>query len=173
MDCNVDDHIVVTSTGQFVGNANYLNHQRREYEKYRASLQQTGTRSAHLTFHRISDRFGRWGEDHLHRCSKEIVAEARHHGCTHIVFEDLQQIRDRISDGKKFQQWAFHELQEQTNTRRNWLESRLRLSSRLTLVSNARSVVQRSKIIATGNTSSAWTVRTRRMRIIMRSSDYV
>jgi putative transposase len=114
VDCNVDDHIAVTSTGAFVGNADYLNHQRREFEKRRASLQQTGTRSAHLTFQRIGDRFGRWSEDYLHHCSKELVAEAQRHGCTHIAFEDLEQIRERISDGKKFQQWAFRELQEQT-----------------------------------------------------------
>jgi putative transposase len=113
VDCNVDDHIAVTATGLFVGNADYLNHERREFEKRRASLQQTGTRSAHLTFHRIGDRFGRWSEDYLHRVSKEIVAEARRHGCTHIAFEDLEQIRERISDGKKFQQWAFNELQRQ------------------------------------------------------------
>ncbi|WIV67879.1 RNA-guided endonuclease InsQ/TnpB family protein [Natrialbaceae archaeon AArc-T1-2] len=114
VDCNVDDHIAVTSTGAFVGNADYLNHQRREFEKRRASLQQTGTRSAHLTFQRIGDRFGRWSEDYLHRCSKEIVAEAKRHGCTHIAFEDLERIRERISDDKRFQQWAFRELQEQT-----------------------------------------------------------
>ncbi|MFC7134692.1 MULTISPECIES: RNA-guided endonuclease InsQ/TnpB family protein [Salinibaculum] len=114
VDCNVDDHIAVTSTGAFVGNADYLNHQRREFEKRRASLQQTGTRSAHLTFQWIGDRFGRWSEDYLHRCSNEIVTEAKRHGCTHISFEDLEQIRERISDEKKFQQWAFRELQEQT-----------------------------------------------------------
>ncbi|AQL42245.1 transposase [Halorientalis sp. IM1011] len=113
VDCNVADHIAVTSTGRFVGNADYLNHQRREFEKRRASLQQTGTRSAHLTYQRIGDRFGRWSRDYLHRCSKELVAEAERHGCTHIAFEDLAQIRERISDGKKFQQWAFRELQEQ------------------------------------------------------------
>jgi IS605 OrfB family transposase len=112
VDCNVDDHIAVTSTGRFVGNADYLNHKRREFEKRRASLQQTGTRSAHLTYHRIGDRFSRWSEDYLHRCSKEIVAEAKRHGCTHIAFEDLEQIRECISDGKKFQQWAFRALQE-------------------------------------------------------------
>jgi IS605 OrfB family transposase len=112
VDCNVDDHIAVTSTGRFVGNADYLNHKRREFEKRRASLQQTGTRSAHLTYQRIGDRFGRWSADYLHRCSKQIVAEAKHHGCTHIAFEDLEQIRERISDGKKFQQWAFRTLQE-------------------------------------------------------------
>ena len=97
-----------------VGNADYLNHQRREFEKRRASLQQTGTPSAHLTFQRIGDRFGRWSEDYLHRSSKALVEEAHRHGCTHIAFEDLEQIRDRISDGKKFQQWAFRELQQQT-----------------------------------------------------------
>jgi transposase, IS605 OrfB family, central region len=112
VDCNVDDHVAVTSTGRFVGNADYLNHQRREFEKRRASLQQTGTRSAHLTYHQIGDRFGRWSEDRLHQWSKEIVAEAQRHGCTHIAFEDLEQIRERISDGKKFQQWAFNKLQE-------------------------------------------------------------
>jgi len=114
VDCNVDDHLAVTSTGAFVGNADSLNHQRREFEKRRGSLQQTGTRSAHLTFHRIGRRFARWSEDSLHQCSKAIVAEAERHGCTHIAFEDLEQIRERISDGKKFQQWAFCKLQEQT-----------------------------------------------------------
>jgi len=113
VDCNVNDHIAVTSTGRFVGNANRLNHERREFEKRRGDLQQTGTRSAHLTFQRIGDRFGRWSEDYLHRCSKEIVAEAQRHGCTHIAFEDLDRIRERISNGKKFQQWAFRALQEQ------------------------------------------------------------
>ncbi|MDG5776128.1 transposase [Haloarculaceae archaeon H-GB2-1] len=111
VDCNVTDHIAVTSTGRFIGNADYLNHQRREFEKRRGTLQQTGTRSAHLTYQRIGDRFGRWSENYLHRCSKAIVVEARRHECTHIAFENLEQIRDRISDGKKFQQWAFNALQ--------------------------------------------------------------
>ena len=111
VDCNVTDHIAVTSTGAFVGNADYLNHQRREFEKRRASLQQTGTQSAHLTFQRIGDRFGRWSEDYLHQCSKAIVGEARRHECTHIAFENLERIRERVSDGKKFQQWAFNALQ--------------------------------------------------------------
>ena len=111
VDCNVNDHIAVTSTGEFIGNADYLNHQRREFEKRRASLQQTGTRNAHLTFQRIGDRFGRWSEDYLHQCSKAIVEVARRHECTHIAFENLRRIRERISDGKKFQQWAFNALQ--------------------------------------------------------------
>jgi IS605 OrfB family transposase len=111
VDCNVNDHIAVTSTGRFIGNANDLNHQRREFEKRRASLQQTGTRSAHLTFQRIGDQFGRWSEDYLHQCSRVIVEEAHRNECTHIAFENLDWIRARISDGKKFQQWAFDALQ--------------------------------------------------------------
>ncbi|ADB62024.1 transposase, IS605 OrfB family [Haloterrigena turkmenica DSM 5511] len=113
VDCNVDDHIAVTSTGKFVGNADYLNHQRREFEKRRASLQQMGTRSAHLTYQRIGDRFGRWSRDSLHRVSKEIVQEACRHDCTHIAFENLERIREHISDSKKFQQWAFNAVQTQ------------------------------------------------------------
>ena len=76
VDCNVDDHIAVSSLGQFVWNADLLNHEREKFEKRRGDLQQTGTRSAHLTFQRIGDRFGRWSEDYLHHCSTEIVAEA-------------------------------------------------------------------------------------------------
>ncbi|WP_226021888.1 RNA-guided endonuclease InsQ/TnpB family protein [Halomicrobium salinisoli] len=113
VDCNVDDHIAVTSTGRFLGNADYLNHQRREFEKRRANLQQTGTRSAHLTYQRIGDRFGRWSRDYLHRVSKEIVGEARRHDCTHIAFEALDGIREEISTCAKFQQWAFNALQRQ------------------------------------------------------------
>ena len=39
------------------------------------------------------------------------MEEARRHECTHIAFENLERIRERISDGKKFQQWAFNALQ--------------------------------------------------------------
>jgi IS605 OrfB family transposase len=109
--CKLNDHIAVTFTGEFIGNADYLNHKRREFEKRRASLQRTGTRSAHLTFQRIGDRFGHWSEHYLHQCSSAIVDEARRHACTHIPFENLERIRERISDGNKFQQWAFNALQ--------------------------------------------------------------
>jgi hypothetical protein len=59
---------------------------------------QTGTRSAHLTFERVGGWFGRWSEDDLHRCGKEIVAEARRHGCIHIAFEDTVTAGDVASD---------------------------------------------------------------------------
>jgi IS605 OrfB family transposase len=94
VDRNVDGYLAVTSTGAFIGNADLLNHKRREYERRRARLQQQGTRSAHLT-------------------SKELVREAVSQNCTTIVFENLENIRDRISNASKFQQWAFNELKRQ------------------------------------------------------------
>ena len=114
VDLNVDGYLAVTSTGAFLGNADYLNHKRSEYEQRRGRLQQTGTRSAHLTIQSIGSRFSRWSDDYLHRISKAIVQEARRHDCSAIAFEDLAQIRARISNASKFQQWAFRTIQEFT-----------------------------------------------------------
>ncbi len=114
VDRNVDGSLAVTSTGAFIGNADLLTHKRREYERRRARLQQTGTRNAHRTIQSIGDTFSRWSEDFLHQASKQLVEEAVSHGCSVIVFEDLKQIRDRISNASKFQQWAFREVQRQT-----------------------------------------------------------
>ncbi|PSQ04292.1 transposase [Halobacteriales archaeon QS_4_69_31] len=114
VDRNVDGYLAVTSTGVFLGNADLLNHKRREYERRRARLQQQGTRSAHLTIESIGDRFARWSESFLHQASKRLVTEAVSQGCSVIVFEDLEQIRKRISNPSKFQQWAFRELKRQT-----------------------------------------------------------
>ena len=114
VDRNVDGYLAVTSTGAFIGNADLLTHKRREYERRRAQLQQQGTRSAHLTIESIGDRLSRWSEDFLHQASKRLVVEAVSQGCSVIVFEELEQIRERISNASKFQQWAFRELKRQT-----------------------------------------------------------
>ena len=111
VDLNVDGYLAVTSTGAFLGNADYLNHRRDEYERRRGNLQQIGTRSAHLTIQSIGDRFARWSADYLHRVSKAIVQEAVENDCTAIAFENLTHIRERITNASKFQQWAFGELQ--------------------------------------------------------------
>lgn len=114
IDLNVDGHLAVTSTGAFIGNADFFNHKRREYEKRRGEMQQTGTRSAHLTIQALGGRFARWCEDYLHCVSKALVQEAIVHDCTHIAFEDLTHIRERISNASKFQQWAFRCIQKYT-----------------------------------------------------------
>ena len=102
VDLNVDGSLAVTSTGVFLGNADFLNHKRREYELRRDNLSQTGTRSAHLTIQSVGDRFAGWSDDYLHRVSKTIVLEARRHGCAAIVFENLANIRNRVSNASKF-----------------------------------------------------------------------
>jgi len=119
VDRNVDGYLAVTSTGAFIGNAALLNHKRREYERRRARLQQQGTRSAHLTIQSIGDTFANWSEDFLHHASKELVKEAVSQGCTTIVFEDLENIRERISNASKFQQWTFNELKRQIEYKAN------------------------------------------------------
>ena len=119
VDRNVDGYLEVTSTGTFIGNADLLNHKRREYERRRGRLQQTGTRSAHQTIQSIGDAFANWSEDFLHQASKKLVEEAVSNGCTTIVFEDLEGIRERISNGSKFQQWAFNELKRQVEYKAN------------------------------------------------------
>ena len=112
VDLNVDGSLAVTSTGAFIGNADEMNHRRREFEKTRGSMQQTGTRSAHLSIQPMDDREHRWMKDELHRASNQILDEARDHGCTHIAFENLTDIRDRGAHAKRFHAWAFRRLYE-------------------------------------------------------------
>jgi len=113
VDLNVDGYLAVTSTGKFFGNADLLNHKRKQFEKRRANLQRTGTRSAHLTMKSIGNRFRNWSKNYLHQVSKNIVQEAVDHDADIIAVENLENIRERISNAPKFQQWAFKELQRQ------------------------------------------------------------
>jgi len=112
VDLNVDGSLAVTSTGAFIGNADEMNHRRREFEKTRGAMQQTGTRSAHLSIQSMDDREHRWMRDGLHRASNQILDEARDHGCTHVAFENLTDIRARMAGAKRFHAWAFRRLYE-------------------------------------------------------------
>jgi len=112
VDLNVDGSLAVTSTGAFIGNADEMNHRRREFEKTRGSMQQAGTRSAHLSIQSMDDREHRWIQDELHRASNQILNEARDHGCTHVAFENLTDIRERMAGVKRFHAWAFRRLYE-------------------------------------------------------------
>jgi IS605 OrfB family transposase len=110
VDLNVDGSLAVTSTGAFIGNADEMNHRRREFEKTRGSMQQAGTRSAHLSIQSMNDREHRWMQYELHRTANRILDEARDHDCTHITFENLTDIRDRMVGAKRFHAWAFRRL---------------------------------------------------------------
>lgn len=50
VDCSIEDHIAVTNTGRFVGNADHFSHTRYKFEKRRSSCQQIGTPNAYLTY---------------------------------------------------------------------------------------------------------------------------
>jgi IS605 OrfB family transposase len=112
VDLNVDGSLAVTSTGAFIGNADEMNHRRREYEKTRGSMHQAGTRSAHLSIQSMDDREHGWMQDELHRVTNQILDEACDHDCTHIAFENLTGIRDRMAGAKRFHAWAFRRLFE-------------------------------------------------------------
>lgn len=112
VDLNVNGHSAVTSAGGFHGNADYLNHRRSNYEELRGELQETGTRSAHL---RLQSRQGvesAWFDQYAHHVANCIVADAVAVRATHVVFENLSRIRQRISNEPKFQQWLFRRVQE-------------------------------------------------------------
>ncbi|MBX0285969.1 RNA-guided endonuclease InsQ/TnpB family protein [Haloarcula salinisoli] len=105
------ENLAVTSTACFFSGRE-LTHDLREFEKVRAGLQQTDTRSAHRTLEQSSGRQLRYVRDVLHRASNAIVDEALRYECDVIAFEDLTHIRDRTgaSWGHK---WAFQALYEQ------------------------------------------------------------
>ncbi|MFB6228600.1 MAG: RNA-guided endonuclease InsQ/TnpB family protein [Halobacteriales archaeon] len=112
VDLNVTGAFAVTSTGAFIGSADYLTHKRDQYEQRRATLQQTGTRSAHLTIQSIGSRFSDWSLDWLHNRANDLIAEAQDAGVDGIIFENLDHIRENIANGSKFQQWAYAKFVE-------------------------------------------------------------
>ena len=112
VDLNVTGAFAVTSTGAFIGSADYLTHKRDQYEQRRAKLQQTGTRSAHLTIQSIGSRFSEWSLDWLHNRANDLIAEAHDADVDGIIFEELDHIRETIANGSKFQQWAYAKFVE-------------------------------------------------------------
>ena len=52
-----------------------------------------------------------------HRVANEIVAEAVEHDCSHVVFEDLTDIRKNVPQASWHHLWAFRRLYEYSHTR--------------------------------------------------------
>lgn len=105
------NQIAVTSTARFFS-AGELNHKRREFERTRGSLQDTGTRSAHLTIKELSGREDKYAKHVLHSVANGIVEEALKHGCDGIVFEKLNDIREGLPEANWHSEWAFRKLKE-------------------------------------------------------------
>ncbi len=105
------NQIAVTSTARFFDSAE-LNHYRRECEKTRGSLQQTGTQSAHRTIESLSGREERYVKHVLHSVANGIVEEALEHDCDGIVFKELDGIREDLPEAAWHSEWAFRKLKE-------------------------------------------------------------
>ncbi|ADB61897.1 transposase, IS605 OrfB family [Haloterrigena turkmenica DSM 5511] len=105
------NQIAVTSTARFF-DAGELNHMRREFEKTRAGLQETGTQSAHRTLEARRGRERRYVRHVLHTVANGIVEEALEHGCDGIVFEDLEEIRMQLPEANWHSDWAFRTLKK-------------------------------------------------------------
>ncbi|WP_256392031.1 RNA-guided endonuclease InsQ/TnpB family protein [Natronoarchaeum rubrum] len=105
------ENIAVTSTARFFPGKE-LNHRLREFEKVRAGLQQTGTRSAHHTLEQLSGRQLRHIRSTMHDVSNGIIDEALQYDCDIIAFENLTHIRENTS-GPWGHRWAFRTLYEQ------------------------------------------------------------
>ena len=103
------NQIAVTSTARFF-DAGRLNHYRREFEKTRGSLQQTGSQSAHRTIQTLSDRERRYVKHVLHSVANGIVDEAIEYDCDGIIFEDLTDIREDLPEAPWHSEWAFRKL---------------------------------------------------------------
>ncbi|WP_121821972.1 RNA-guided endonuclease InsQ/TnpB family protein [Halostella salina] len=105
------NQLAVASTGRF-WSADEFNHWKREYEKRRGDLQQCGTHAAHDAIAGVERKEDGRFEIFLHRVANEIVAEAVEHDCSHIVFEDLTDIRENVSQASWHHLWAFRRLYE-------------------------------------------------------------
>lgn len=111
VDLNVHNYTAVTSAAGFHGNADRLNHRRSRYEALRGELQQSATRSAYQRFQQRRGVEGAWFDEYAHLIANGIVDDAHAVMATHIVFENLEGIRERMADAPRYQQWLFERVQ--------------------------------------------------------------
>ena len=112
VDLNVTGWTAVTTAGGFHGNADSLTHRRTQCEQLRGELQRTGTRSAYLRLQERSGTESAWVDEYAHLVSNSIIMDALETCSTHIAFEKLDGIRERMSNLPKYQQWMFGRVQE-------------------------------------------------------------
>ncbi|QCS42024.1 RNA-guided endonuclease TnpB family protein [Natrinema versiforme] len=105
------ENLAVTSTARFESGREFA-HRQRQFEAVRSGLQKTGTQSAHRTLAAISGREARSHQQSLHEVANAILEETEEYDCSHIVFENLRHIQNRISADRTFHQWAHRTLVE-------------------------------------------------------------
>jgi putative transposase len=111
-----ENELATTNMGQRFGGGP-LRHRRDQHLALRRRLQSNGSQSAKQRLRQVSGKEGRRVTHVNHETSKAIVQEAQRIGVTHLVLEDLTDIRERIKAGKRVRarlhRWAFRQLQEQ------------------------------------------------------------
>jgi putative transposase len=103
--------LAVGSTGTFWQGDDY-DHWIREFEKRRAKMQQKETQAAHNALLRLGKRERAWRKQYIHITANEIVAEAVEADADTIVFEELDDIRERLPFADWHHIWAFRRLYE-------------------------------------------------------------
>jgi putative transposase len=103
--------LAVASTGAFWQGDDY-DHWVREFEKRRAKMQQRETQAGHRAMKCLGRRERAWRKQYLHTLANDIVTEAAENGCSGIVFEELDGIRERFPQANWHHIWAFRRLYE-------------------------------------------------------------
>ena len=78
-------------------------------EPGRAALQRCGSRDAHEAMQSVGRKVTGRFTVLLHQVANAIVEEATTCGCSHIAFEDLTDIRERMAGAKRLHAWAFRQ----------------------------------------------------------------
>ncbi|NHN60793.1 RNA-guided endonuclease TnpB family protein [Halorussus rarus] len=103
------ENLAVTSTARFF-DAGELNHRREEFERVRASLDATGTRSAARTLRQAGERLDGFVRQRLHEVANGIVDEADEYDCELIAFGELSEVRELLPEAGPLHEWLFERL---------------------------------------------------------------
>ena len=101
--------LAVTSTARFFSGGE-LAHRREEFERVRASLDATGTRSASRTLRQAGNRLDRVVRQRLHEVANGIVDEAEEYDCGLVAFGELGEVTDLLPEAGPFYEWLFDRL---------------------------------------------------------------
>ncbi len=109
-----ENNLATTSSGLIFG-GDILRHERQKYLQLRKRLQRNGSKAAKRKLKKISGKESRHIKDVNHVVSKTIVFEAVNKNCSHVILENLTNIRTNIKAGKRVRArlhgWAFRQLQ--------------------------------------------------------------
>ena len=103
------ENLAVTSTAEFFP-AGELTHRREEFERVRASLEATGTRSSARTLRQAGYRLDQFVVHRLHEVANGIVAEAERYDCKLIAFGELTEAAELLPEAGPFHHWLFERL---------------------------------------------------------------